>query len=902
MLLLGQIGVSESIGAVRLPPSSSTHTNSHHNFQTYNLGVSTLEGMVIGRSVLDSHNTHQHTSNGPSGNTGTGNTGTSNDRTSNTGTSNDRTSNIGTSNAGTSNTGTSNMNSDTGNETVAKVNTASGDNNGNTNTSNHRIGSSNIEREGNNNETTTTSTITSTSSSSSTLSLLSSSSSSSGSLTSQDINDREPKIDTVTKTASSNSPSPPQNIKEPLKSATETKTASSTSPSSSQNINDREPRTEIEGTASSISSSSPQNSNKRESKKEIEGAASSTSPSSAQDNNDRESKTEIEETASTISPSSPQNINGREPKTDTETKTAADQLQEELRKLALAKIMKEQFVMFKERLARTAEGETTNGPTQRKKKVLELTAHDSPLSPPSSPSSSSSSPSFSAGGGDGVSEGDQSVFINAGEWVVIEGQDGRLHVTRAGNVIGSGSVGGDEGRREGRREEDYRILHVTSEGNIESVPGTTTIDNVAAEGRTVLHITSAKDNEQPTDTSGRKGANIEAEIRAKELTTSQSQSNGNIERSADGGKRNTGGDKERQSSSSSSSSSGSGRSLQVGEVVVKSERRAGEDPSGVRSGVLRVDAHPIPVTFTSLPGFPSFARVPATGVGGGQAISQLPSAVGPGGAAPTPPSTPITLPLAFPRVPGTMGSRHSSLLGASTPARRTQVGDLMRLLQSRLIGGLRESTVPPTTTTTTTSTTSTGGGRVVRPSPGAPTPLQHFDPSIVVNFLTLVALSQNRGVGVGGGGSSQGQRNAAPVELARISLPPASPQNGGEFGPFSTGNNPNAGVDPSTIVLPPMLRQTLYSYLLPRLASLTALVETVPGVPGLDYPIIDTVPYTNFYCSDMPWPGFYADTEARCQSAPYLYFLNERIFAVPEVDETAPHRTLTAEVLDTIFV
>lgn len=72
-------------------------------------------------------------------------------------------------------------------------------------------------------------------------------------------------------------------------------------------------------------------------------------------------------------------------------------------------------------------------------------------------------------------------------------------------------------------------------------------------------------------------------------------------------------------------------------------------------------------------------------------------------------------------------------------------------------------------------------------------------------------------------------------------------------------------MDPSTIALPPMLRQSLYSYLLPRLASLSALVETVPGVPGLDYPIIAAVPYTNFYCSEMPWPGFYADTEARCQ-------------------------------------
>ena len=47
--------------------------------------------------------------------------------------------------------------------------------------------------------------------------------------------------------------------------------------------------------------------------------------------------------------------------------------------------------------------------------------------------------------------------------------------------------------------------------------------------------------------------------------------------------------------------------------------------------------------------------------------------------------------------------------------------------------------------------------------------------------------------------------------------------------------------------------------------SLVPLTETIPGVPGLDYPIISSVPYTTLHCQDMPWPGFYADTEARCQ-------------------------------------
>lgn len=75
--------------------------------------------------------------------------------------------------------------------------------------------------------------------------------------------------------------------------------------------------------------------------------------------------------------------------------------------------------------------------------------------------------------------------------------------------------------------------------------------------------------------------------------------------------------------------------------------------------------------------------------------------------------------------------------------------------------------------------------------------------------------------------------------------------------------NRNAGVSPPA--LPQVLRDSLYKYLVPRLMALAPLSETIPGVPGLDYPIMGLVPYTNFYCSNMPWPGFYADTEARCQ-------------------------------------
>lgn len=385
----------------------------------------------------------------------------------------------------------------------------------------------------------------------------------------------------------------------------------------------------------------------------------------------------------------------------------------------------------------------------------------------------------------------------------------------------------------------------------------------------------------------------------------------------------------------------------VGEVVPKAARRAGEEPSGVRSGLLRQDAHPIPVTFTSLPGFPSVPRAPGTGVasvatGTAAQASAGPSASPSGGRGGAPSVMIDSLfgggergsgirGAGFSRVPGVPGPRRlPGVRGTTTTRTSSSPPDLMSILQTRLIGGVRSVS---SGASGGAPTAVTGGGGVLMAGDSM---LLQFDPSIVVNFLTLVALTQQQQRR--GEGSPQGQRNASPAGGPTIAV--AAPASDGEFGPFSDGADPSAGVDPSTILLPPMLRQTLYSYLLPRLASLSALVETVPGVPGLDYPIIGTVPYTNFYCSNMPWPGFYADTEARCQSwhycdldgrqasflcpngtvfnqaffvcdwwynfdcesAPYLYSLNERVFALPEVDETAPHRTLTAEMLETIFL
>lgn len=39
----------------------------------------------------------------------------------------------------------------------------------------------------------------------------------------------------------------------------------------------------------------------------------------------------------------------------------------------------------------------------------------------------------------------------------------------------------------------------------------------------------------------------------------------------------------------------------------------------------------------------------------------------------------------------------------------------------------------------------------------------------------------------------------------------------------------------------------------------------VSGKPGTDYPVLGAVPYTNFYCDEQAYPGFFADMETRCQ-------------------------------------
>ena len=43
------------------------------------------------------------------------------------------------------------------------------------------------------------------------------------------------------------------------------------------------------------------------------------------------------------------------------------------------------------------------------------------------------------------------------------------------------------------------------------------------------------------------------------------------------------------------------------------------------------------------------------------------------------------------------------------------------------------------------------------------------------------------------------------------------------------------------------------------------LEESVPGVPGADYPVLSSPPQTSFSCTGKSDGGYYADREARCQ-------------------------------------
>lgn len=54
--------------------------------------------------------------------------------------------------------------------------------------------------------------------------------------------------------------------------------------------------------------------------------------------------------------------------------------------------------------------------------------------------------------------------------------------------------------------------------------------------------------------------------------------------------------------------------------------------------------------------------------------------------------------------------------------------------------------------------------------------------------------------------------------------------------------------------------------------DLMDLIENVPGIPGVDYPILASIPETGFKCRDQRYKGFFADTHTRCQVWYYCDF------------------------------
>ena len=53
------------------------------------------------------------------------------------------------------------------------------------------------------------------------------------------------------------------------------------------------------------------------------------------------------------------------------------------------------------------------------------------------------------------------------------------------------------------------------------------------------------------------------------------------------------------------------------------------------------------------------------------------------------------------------------------------------------------------------------------------------------------------------------------------------------------------------------------------------LMNTIPGTPGQDYPVLEMIPKTSFSCKGRVFGGFYADPASECQVEIKLYFLLE---------------------------
>lgn len=131
------------------------------------------------------------------------------------------------------------------------------------------------------------------------------------------------------------------------------------------------------------------------------------------------------------------------------------------------------------------------------------------------------------------------------------------------------------------------------------------------------------------------------------------------------------------------------------------------------------------------------------------------------------------------------------------------------------------------------------------------------------------------------------------------------------------------------------------SFLSPSVKEYLELGMAIPGKPGTDYPLLGAVPYTNFYCDEQAYPGFFADMETRCQAwhycdidgrqasflcpngtvfsqgvascdwwfnvrcslSPALYPLNARLYRRRKKhNKPKPHRIIDKKLVDEIFL
>ncbi|XP_034256384.1 uncharacterized protein LOC117654223 [Thrips palmi] len=128
-------------------------------------------------------------------------------------------------------------------------------------------------------------------------------------------------------------------------------------------------------------------------------------------------------------------------------------------------------------------------------------------------------------------------------------------------------------------------------------------------------------------------------------------------------------------------------------------------------------------------------------------------------------------------------------------------------------------------------------------------------------------------------------------------------------------------------------------FLSPSVQEYLELGKSIPGRPGTDYPVLGVVPYTNFYCDEQEYPGFFADMDTRCQAwhycdidgrqatflcpngtqfsqavfvcdwwfnvrcdlSPQLYAINARLYGTPKLSPTRPHRVIDKQLVEDIF-